>query len=423
MNQTAGERRKNVKKIASSLVALFLLAAPLPAAPRHRPARPPASDAVPAGWLANHAYRSVDAIATLAGPATMIGLGDDTHGTHEYFDAKLHMIKKLVHDEGFTLIAFEGPYPDFNRIDDYVLGGSGDPRVILRRPELGYWFWASDEIVAVIEWVREYNRTRGSDKPPVEIAGMDVTDTEGAADMVTSYLDAVDPPAAVTARMSYSDCLGLQRPSDCAMRLAAVRDDLNAREAELARRSSQRSFEIAFHAASIVAVGFNATGLGGYFEWRDQNMAINALRLQERRTPNGRVILWGHQEHLGRTRNIQGSTPVGKWLDDQLGAKYFVVGSSSGEGSFNVVRTPPEIGTRVVVFPSITTLDYESYFQSAAIPLMLIPLHGALPEWLTSSHQLRGGTGGSPYDKLENLAQKFDAILYIDRTTPSSNFW
>ena len=46
-----------------------------------------------------------------------------------------------------------------------------------------------------------------------------------------------------------------------------------------------------------------------------------------------------------------------------------------------------------------------------------------MPDWLSSPHQLRGGTSGAPYDKMENLPQKLDAIIYIDRTTPSSSFW
>ena len=113
----------------------------------------------------------------------------------------------------------------------------------------------------------------------------------------------------------------------------------------------------------------------------------------------------------------------GRFTPFGLGAGYFVVGSCSGEGSFNVVRTLPYVTTSVVEFPSISTLDYESSFRSAAMPLLFIPLHGSLPEWLSSPHQLRGGTSGAPYDKMETLPQKLDAIIYIDRTTPSSSFW
>ena len=152
-------------------------------------------------------------------------------------------------------------------------------------------------------------------------------------------------------------------------------------------------------------------------------MAINAIRLQQRHSSNGRVILWGHQEHLGKTLNIEGSKPMGKWLDEQLRADYFAIGTCTGDGSFNVVVTPPYLQTSVVDFPAMQGDSYETSFRSARLPLMLIPLKGNLPGWLSSPHELRGGTSGSPYAKMEVLPAKLDAIIYIDQTTRSNNFW
>lgn len=425
MNQTAGKRRKNVKKITAAAILVFaLLGTTASAVQRRRPTRPPVSDASPAGWLLNHAYPYVEAIGPLAGPATMIGLGDDTHGTHEFFDVKLKMIEKLVRDNDLRVVAFEGPYAVFDRLDDYVLGADGDPRTILRRHELGYWFWASEEIVAALDWIRNYNLTRG-DRPAVEVVGFDVTDLQDAANMVTSYLDVVDPAAAANARTAYAGCFNIAPPRECAMRIASVLDDLDARESDLVARGSQRSFDIAEHGAHVVAAGYSESPSNDpyYYAWRDQNMAINAIRLQQQRSRAGRMVLWGHHEHLGKTTTIESAKSMGKWLDDQLGANYFAVGTCTGDGSFNVVVQPPYLTTTVVDFPPMTADSYESSFQSAGIPLMLIPLKGPLPGWLSSPHQLRGGTSGAPYDKTEVLPQKFDAILYIDRTTPSTSFW
>ena len=394
-----------------------------PGGERHRPSRPPVPDSTPAGWLLNHAYPYPEAISLLAGGATTVGLGDDTHGTHEFFETKLRMIQKLVRDGDFRTVAFEGPFADFNRIDDYVLGASSsDPRAILRRHELGYWMWASDEMIEVIEWIRIWNQTRG-DRPPVEIAGFDVTDPQGAAGIATSYLDTTDPVAAASARTAYAGCLIAGPPRDCPSRLAAIRDDLQSRESDLVSRTFQHAYDMALHAANIAAVGFDTTLFPGYFAWRDENMAINAIRLKQRRSSNGRIILWAHQEHLGRTITTEGSKPTGAFLTEELGGDYFVVGSCTGTGSFNVVKTPPYTTVVVEDFPPADSLSYESIFQSAGVPLMLIPLKGAVPDWLALPHTLRGGTSGSAYEKMEVLPQKLDAILYVDRTTPASSFW
>ena len=414
MSQTASERRKNVKNVTCAVLAVFL-AFTAGGAERHRPSRLP-------GWLVSRAYSDPEAISLLAGSATTIGLGDDTHGTHEFFETKLRMIQKLVRDEDFRTVAFEGPFADFNRLDDYVLGGSGDPRAILRRHELGYWMWASDEMIEVIEWIRAFNQAH-SDRPPVEVVGFDVTDVQGAGGIVSSYLDSTDPATAANTRTAYAACIMAGPLRDCASRVAAIRDDLQSREPDLVTRSSQHAYDVALHAANIVAAGFDESPYPGYFAWRDENMAINAIRLKQRRSSNGRIILWAHQEHLGRTVTTEGSKSTGKFLTEQLGADYFVAGSCTGSGSFNVVKTPPYVTVVIEDFPPADSLSYEEIFQSAGMPLMLIPLRADVPAWLAAPHTLRGGTSGSAYEKMEVLPEKLDAILYVDRTTPASSFW
>jgi len=393
-----------MRRAAVVFFTVLLLAFPASAQRRHVVRPPAVSDATPAGWLANHAYRDVESIRNIVGTSIVIGLGDDTHGTHEFFETRLRMIQVLVREKDFTTVAFEAPFADFNRLNDYVLGGGGDPRIILLHRELGYWMWASDEIVDAIEWIRHYNGTRG-DRPAVEIAGFDVTDDKGAEDIAIAYLNSVDPGSTTQDR-------------------EAVRSNLIAHEGEFVSRSSQRAFDTALQGATVAAAALKAPSfLLDYFAWRDQNMAANAVQLQRRRSSNGRVIVWGHQEHLGKTINLQNAKPMGKWLDDQFGHDYFVIGSSAGDGVFNVLDP---LNQRLVItaqFPPMSADAYESNFRSAAIPVMLIPLRIELPDWLATPHDLRGGSSNMAITKKEDLKQKLDAIIYIDQTTRSNTFW
>src|SRR5436190_20413104 len=142
------------------LVAL-LLASSLYAAPRRRPVSPPPPDP-PAGWLARHAIPlatteatgNVDDLAPLAGivgSAHVVGLGDATHGTHEFFTTKLRIVQFLVERMGFDVLAMEGSFPQFERINAYVQGGTGDVKqLLLPQPdEQPYWFWRVEEFMAV----------------------------------------------------------------------------------------------------------------------------------------------------------------------------------------------------------------------------------------------------------------------------------
>ncbi len=390
-----------MRRYACALLLLLLGVTPAIAERRHA-ARPPAvAEVTPAGWLISHADPLTDMqpLRTVLGSSTIVGLGDATHGTHEFFEIKLRMIDFLVREMNFTTIGMEGPFVDFNRLNDYVLGGPGDPHTILLHREPGYWFWASEEIVELAEWMRSYNASRG-ERPAVQIVGFDVTDEKSAADFAVAYLNGVDPAS----------------PTD---NLENVRLNLIAHEAAFVARSSQQAFDAALQAATVASAATKMPGIPAYFAWRDENMAANATQLQQR---HGKTILWGHQEHLGKTVNLQGSKPMGKWLEEHFGGDYFAIGSSAGDGAFNVLDSSNRLVT-TTRFPPIEPDSYERDFRSAAIPTLLIPLRIDLPEWLATTHHLRGGSSNFATDTPENLRRKLDAIVYIDHTTRSINFW
>src|SRR5689334_19713119 len=116
------------------LVAV-LFASSLHAAPRRHAVAPPVE--TPAEWLARHAIPlaateatgNVDDLAPVAGivgSAHVVGLGDATHGTHEFFTMKLRLVQFLVTRMGFDVLAIEGSFPQVERINAYVQGGAGD---------------------------------------------------------------------------------------------------------------------------------------------------------------------------------------------------------------------------------------------------------------------------------------------------------
>jgi erythromycin esterase len=424
--------------VALSLVCLTLSAA---AAPRRRANLPPrVSDATPAGWLTNHAWRlettqpgaplrDLEPLRAVVGNAGVVGLGDGTHGTHEYFELKLRAIEYLVRELGFTAVAMEAPFADWTQLNDYVLGGPGDPRtILLQNRSLGYFFWANDEIVALATWMREYNATRG-DQPPVQIAGMDIFDTAGARTVVTQYFERVDPARAGSVRMTYSHCAS--RPAAepialCASQTEAIRADLAARETELTGRSSAREFVYALHGATLVAA--DSTGRpGGLLGHRDEAMADFAQFIRAHQT-TGKLVIWAHQEHLSKSdRQVDPAKSTAQYLAERLGDDFFVIGNASAEGTFNALKVDVKAGTsamQVFELPPIGDDSYETAFRSATIPLLLIPLRGTtLPDWLASPRRLHGGTAVGAYDFVEELSKKFDAVMYVDRTTPTRSFW
>jgi CubicO group peptidase (beta-lactamase class C family) len=90
----------------------------------------------------------------VVGDARIVALGEPTHGNREVFQLKHRMIHFLVTRMGFNIFALESPMAETFDLNAYVLTGRGDPAKALAG--IYYWTWDTEEVLAVIEWIREY---------------------------------------------------------------------------------------------------------------------------------------------------------------------------------------------------------------------------------------------------------------------------
>lgn len=405
----------------------FLMTCSLDAGPRRRAVGktllPDAS--TPEGWLIGNAdvlaaselvpfSTDLEPLRAMIGNAGVVGIGDATHGTREFYTMRLRLIDFLVREMGFDLVALEASLPIMNRIDAYVQGGAGDARTILRemRP-LGFYYWDAEELLDVVEWMREYNLHRG-DKPAVRVAGFDVFEPRAAADYVIAYLRAVDPASAPSAESEYSCITPATRFVMNACRDAAERvfEALEPREAELAPKSSVAAFQEALQHARVVVQSSAPVA-----DARDESMVANTLWLREHRGTTRKMIVWGHSMHLSKASNEALRWPMGRLLDANLGDDYFVITTMTAAGTFRQWDFNNQQHV-IMTLPPLIESAYESYFRRRGVPLLLIPLQGALPSWLTTParYNISGGTGAMT--AVHSLPAHYDATIFIDTTTP-----
>ncbi|HEY0139859.1 MAG TPA: erythromycin esterase family protein [Thermoanaerobaculia bacterium] len=395
------------------LLLVLLVATPLAAARRRAVGSGPIDS--PAAWLHHFAIPydgDLAAFVEMVRDARVVALGDATHGTHELFASKQRLIPLLV-AQGFRTIAFEAPYAEFAKIDEYLLHGTGDPAQLIESRR--YWFWDTQEILELVRWARAENE-RGL-TPPIRIAGIDATEPFTASQVVVRAVGAVDPQLAYAIEGNYA-CLGPGKyvPSSlCKQLVLEVRPQLEARAF---------SDEV-LHAARVVeqAEEVVATDLLA----RDQMMAENALWLADR---DGKLLIVGHNEHFGRLPytllDPQPIKSAGAYLAEAMSDDYFVLGSVLLEGTFFAVDYVNYVGsinvqTMTVPHPEDVALK----FAQAGIDAMIVPLRRDLPEWLRGPQHMRIGASGVPsreratLDLTVDLAHKYDAVLYIRRSTPS----
>ncbi|MFL6123562.1 MAG: erythromycin esterase family protein, partial [Actinophytocola sp.] len=99
-----------------------------------------------AQWLHDHAHAlrtpdpddaGTDDFGDLAplrdvvGDARVVAIGESTHRIHEFYQLRHRLTRFLVAELGFTAFVMESGFAEGLRVNDWVLGGPGDPAELL----------------------------------------------------------------------------------------------------------------------------------------------------------------------------------------------------------------------------------------------------------------------------------------------------
>ena len=410
---------------------------------------PPELDA----WLHANAvsFATTDPTAAVAdlqpfrkiiGDARIVALGEDTHGTHEFFAMKHRLLRFLVTEMGFTLFAMEADLPEANRINDYVHGTAGDPAALFK--QVNFSLEDTQEVLDLIRWMRAYNDQRGS-APAVSFLGFDMQYPHIAMDDVIAYLHTVDSAAADHATAlyepfrPYQNAPGAYAKADadvqaqCRANIGVVYADLAAHKSAYAQASSPQAYAQGLRAARIVMQAEDlAAGMDA--ESRDRYMAENAVWLLEQGGAGAKIVLWAHNAHVGTTKSSTFRS-MGSYLRERYSDEMRVFGFEFGMGLFNAAgydalnqRYYPVGPQRV---PAPPPDSYEAAWQRAGEPRLVIDLRqsdGDSPAevWVRGPHPYRSVGAVYTYGKPEeyfsavSLPSAFDAMIYFAQTTASN---
>jgi len=111
----------------------------------------------------------------VAATRSVIGLGEATHGTRESFQLKHRLIRLLAEHGGLRTVVFECGLAPGRMIDRFVRFGEGSAREVLAQQR--YWCWENEEVLALIEWLREHNSGLPADER-IAFVGVDVQRVE-----------------------------------------------------------------------------------------------------------------------------------------------------------------------------------------------------------------------------------------------------
>ncbi len=101
-----------------------------------------------------------DALIEAVGERHLVLIGEASHGTHEFYETRAELTKRLIVEKGFRTIAVEADWPDALRVNRYVHGTSDDSdadAALGGFTRFARWMWRNGVVLEFVEWLRQWN--------------------------------------------------------------------------------------------------------------------------------------------------------------------------------------------------------------------------------------------------------------------------
>ena len=382
----------------------------------------------------------------------IVGLGEATHGTREFFQFKHRMLEFLVKEMGFRVFAIEASYAACFNINDYVMGRTADGARALDSQR--FWTWNTEEVRAMLDWMRAYNAGVPEGRK-VKFVGFDIQYNERGKQEVLAHLKRVAPERVGGAEALFKvdlETLGSipflsqdKKERDGALaELAEARakyDELLGflvlNEEKFAGRASAAEAAQAREYARVLAQYADSysrppggTGAESSTATRDYYMAENIKRLVAAQPPGTRVVAWAHNGHVSAGDSGGRYPRMGWHLRRAFGDAYYALGFSFNRGAFQSRASDPKAERALTEFKvgaaPENSLDW--YLARPGIKYYVVdfrhtPKPAAVAEWYGAPHPMRSVGAlfsAAAADRVfapTLLEQEFDGVVFFESTT------
>jgi erythromycin esterase-like protein/predicted phosphoribosyltransferase len=394
----------------------------------------------------------------IVGDARIVLIGESSHGTHEFYQARAEITKWLIEEKGFCAVAAEADWPDAYRVNRYVRGHGDDAsadQALSGFERFPAWMWRNTVVRDFVDWLHAHNgECRVKGEREAGFYGLDLYSLHRSMQEVIDYLENVDPAAAARARKRYA-CFDHTSADDgqaygfaaafgaglsCERQAVDQLVDMHRNAVEWGRRDGLLAEDELFYAqqnAQTVRnaeVYYRAMFGGRVTSWnlRDQHMAQTLQALQAHLDRHdgepARIVVWAHNSPVGDARATEvgsdGQLTLGQLVREHYGDESRLVGFTTYTGTVTAASEWGGLAERKFVRPALNgsveelfhEVDRPEFLVSAIIshaarePLDTVRLGRAigviyLPATERQSHYYHVRPG-----------DQFDAIIHIDET-------
>jgi erythromycin esterase-like protein len=396
-----------------------------------------------------------DPLIDMIGDSPCVLIGEASHGTHEFYDTRARITKRLIEEKGFNAVAVEADWPDAYRVNRFVRDETTDPdadRALSGFKRFPTWMWRNRVILEFVDWLRERNKTLRDPNAKAGFYGLDLYSLNASIEAVLGYLDRVDPEAARRARnryacfegfgedsQAYGYAAGIGLKETCEDEVVAQLVDLQQRATDYARRDGRIAEDEFFSAEQNARLVRNAEQYyrsmfrGRVSSWnlRDTHMMQTLRALFKhfaRRVSRPRVVVWAHNSHLGDARYTHmgdmGELNLGQLVREDFGRNAVLIGFTTYTGTVTAASDWGEPAECKRVRPGLRG-SFEELFHDLKLPAFLLNMrddpgmHAQLQD-----RRLERAIGVIYRPDTErvshyfdsSLSNQFDAVIHYDQT-------
>jgi protein-L-isoaspartate(D-aspartate) O-methyltransferase len=285
----------------------------------------------------------------------VVMLGEATHGTAEFYQARARITEMLIDRHGFNIVAVEADWPDASVYDAYV---RGLPRPVV--PQSAFtrfptWMWRNGQVADFLDRLKEINATIADPDRKAGFYGLDIYSLGASIEAVLAYLDQVDPQAARVARERYG-CLAPWRAEParygrmalsrgfavCEKPVADTLIDLLQKRLDYLTKDGEAFFDAEQNARIVAGAEqyYRAIYYGDAASWnlRDQHMFDTLERLLAERGPEAKAVVWAHNSHIGNAAftemgQVRGEHNIGQLARQCFGDEAALIGFGTDRGT------------------------------------------------------------------------------------------
>ncbi len=359
---------------------------------------------------------------------SIVGLGEDTHGTSEFTKLPKELLQYLVENQNFNLFIIEAGVGEVAFLNDYIQGES-DSLITILNTRISTWRYRTTEFVEMMEWLRTYNKTHNN---KVALYGMEMQYVTEDLNRVNQYLKKVGYENIETSFAKHLwQPITEDEKGDYYIAYKKLKNLFVENREQYIKKTDEISFAESYHHLEVIgqfisAIHQNSDFLKGTL--RDIYMAENVEWILQNNSSSSKAFIWAHNVHIGDWVSNGIIDVLGHQLKKRFGESFFNIATDFGTGEFYAFpHNPNEVGSKMQVykFEKIIPNTFTGCLQKLGNPNLFLDLkkiktNPSMKCEIEKNFTIMYGAGAQEWGTQTEtvpIGKAFDAIIYLDKTS------